>query len=217
MSNTYTKYASIVDAANAHVDSLIANGLATEADKATTIEGAVGNLAKIYSEQFGVDVSENYSHTAADQMASLLEIVGAKAAADNPLTALAFDVDISDLTDLLGKTIDDFHDDDVEIDGLNVTGTIKYVTGFTAFSGEPELQEGNYVVLHAAVPDVNGVTIKARHTLGDSTLDSDGILIVHIVNKNIPVVFTATKEGYGKVVKSVSLAGLTLEEPEEEA
>lgn len=40
MSNTYTKYASIVDAANAHVDSLIANGLATEADKAFTIEGA---------------------------------------------------------------------------------------------------------------------------------------------------------------------------------
>ncbi len=216
MSNTYTKYASIVDAANAHVDSLIANGLATEADKATTIESAIGNLAKIYSEQFGVDVSENYSHTAADQMASLLEIVGSKAATDNPLTALAFDVDISDLTDLLGKTIDDFHDDDVEIDGLNVTGTIKYVTGYTAFSGDPELQHGNYVVLHAAVPDVAGVTIKVKHTL-ESTLDADGIVIVHIVDKNIPVVFTATKEGYGKVVKSVSLAGLTLEEPEEEA
>lgn len=33
-----------------------------------------------------------------------------------------------------------------------------------------------------------------------------------VVDKNIPVVFVATKEGYGKVTKTVYLNKLTLEE-----
>ena len=212
--STFTKYASIVDAANAHIDTLIDSGLATAEDKALTIEGAVSSLAKIYAEHFGAELND-YGHTAADQMASLLEVVGAKAVADNPLTALDLDVDISSLEDLLGKTVDDLHEDDVEIDGRNIVGTLKYVDDYTGFSSVVEEQSGNYVVLHAAVEDVSSVTITVQYTKEAKPLDADGLVILRVTDQTVPVVFTATKTGYGKVVKKYSLAGLTLEEPEE--
>ena len=47
---------------------------------------------------------------------------------------------------MLGKLVSDFITEDTAIsrDGV-VTGTLKYVTGFTAFhEGNPEEQEGNY-------------------------------------------------------------------------
>lgn len=208
--NIYTKHTTIVGAANAHIDELIDYGLATEADKSPTIEGVIGNLAKIYSENFNVKLDDEYSHTAADQMAALLEVVGKKAASENPLTALAIDVDIDTTVDLLGKYVTDLQED-VEIDGNYVTGTIKYVDDYTDFSSDPSLQSGHYIVLHAAIEDVDGATITVKHTR-TVTLDEDGILILHIASLDTPVVYTATKPGYRKVTKTIYLNKLTLEE-----
>lgn len=211
MSN-FARFSSVVDAANAHIDELITAGLATEADKSLTIEGALNNIYHIYAEQFQETPTDDadYAHTAADQMARVLEVVGKKAASENPLTALAIDTDIDTTENLLGKYVTDLQED-VEIDGNYVTGTIKYVDDYTGFSGDTSLQSGHYIVLHAAIEDVTGATIKAKHT-GTVTLDSDGILIVHIADLNTPIVFTATKSGYGKVTKTIYLNKLTLEE-----
>ena len=47
------------------------------------------------------------------------------------------------------------------------------------------------------------------------TLDSDGILVLYIQDKEAQTItFTASKEGYEDVSKTIRLTGLTLEEEE---
>lgn len=77
MSN-FARFSSVVDAANAHIDELIKAGLATEADKSLTIEGALNNIYHIYAEQFQETPTDDadYAHTAADQLFRVLEVVG---------------------------------------------------------------------------------------------------------------------------------------------
>lgn len=106
----------------------------------------------------------------------------------------------------------------MEITDRAVIGTLNYVTGYTGFSGLEEEQSGNYLVVHAAVPEVNGVTITAKaekSDYGPVTLDSDGILITRIRNADILtgcLIFTASKTGYPTVTKRWALNGLTMEE-----
>lgn len=98
--------------------------------------------------------------------------------------------------------------------GNGLTGTLKYVDDYTGFSGDPELQEGNYLVFHTAVPDVEGVTITAKMD-NTSTLDEDGIGVFRVRDKSSQTLtIVASKEGYESVTKVYSLAGLTCEEPQ---
>lgn len=92
----------------------------------------------------------------------------------------------------------------------SVTGTLKHVTDYTGFSGSVAEQSGNYLVFHAEVPDVDGVTITAKITK-TSTLDDDGIGVFRIVDKTKKLVITASKTGYESVVKEFKLNGLTLQ------
>lgn len=96
--------------------------------------------------------------------------------------------------------------------GNGLTGTLKYVDNYTGFSGDPELQEGNYLVFHAAVPNVEGVTIKATMD-NTSTLDEDGIGVFRVRDKSSQTLtIVASKEGFDSVTKVYSLSGLTCEE-----
>ena len=85
---------------------------------------------------------------------------------DNPLAALAMDFDIPDSIDLLGKVASDLQEDmTVDVTG-KVTGTSKYVTGYTGFSGDPAEQEGNYVAFHISVGELvigTNVTVKVNN------------------------------------------------------
>lgn len=93
-----------------------------------------------------------------------------------------------------------------------VLGTSKYVTGYTGFSGDPALQEGNYLALHAASDA--GATITAELIGGVDapiTLDADGILIARITGQTQAVKFTATKNGVTNTV-TYRLASLVFEE-----
>ena len=83
------------------------------------------------------------------------------------------------------------------------------MTGYTGFSGLEEEQSGNYLVLHAEVPDATGVTItaKAKNTV---TLDSDGILVLRVTDKSRTISFTASKAGYPSVTKKFTIGGMTL-------
>lgn len=95
--------------------------------------------------------------------------------------------------------------------GTGINGTLKYVHDYTGFSGDPELQEGNYIVFHAEVPDVEGVTIKAKLD-NFSTLDSDGIAVFRVRDKSSQTLtIVASKDGYDDVTKTYSLTGLTCE------
>ena len=102
----------------------------------------------------------------------------------------------------------------VAINGDVVTGTLKYVTGYTGFSGDPAEQKGNYLALHFSSED-EGAVITAQMFNGSHpdrivTLDEDGILICRVPSNDCVIKVTATVEGEGSSIKVYSLAGLTL-------
>ena len=88
---------------------------------------------------------------------------------------------------------------------------MKYVDDYTGFSGDPELQEGNYLVLHFATPDTEGTTITVTVT-NPSVLDSDGIIVLRIRNKTTQTVTVVAEKDGQSTTKVYRLTGLTLEE-----
>jgi len=101
----------------------------------------------------------------------------------------------------------------VSVGGQDITGTLKYVTDYTGFSGDPAEQQGNYLVLHIDT-DVEDATIQVELVGGDHSsvaLDSDRTIILRIKNKFQKIKITASKEGYPTVSKTYTLGGVTLE------
>ena len=96
-----------------------------------------------------------------------------------------------------GKEVDDLQSNiQINEGSQQILGTLRYVTGYTGFSGDPAKQEGNFLALDlAATPDGTAV-IKAEVIGGDSegnpvTVD-DGILVTRIANKSQKIKITAT-------------------------
>ena len=120
---------------------------------------------------------------------------------------LSADADIAADEDLLGKVVADLQEN-VEIDGTDIEGTLHYLDDYTGFSGDPELQSGNYIALHfeSSVP----ATIQAAYNDKTVTLTDDGILIVRVADKDLPLTVTATYIGQ-IVTKTYDLSDLTLE------
>lgn len=98
-------------------------------------------------------------------------------------------------------------------DGL-ITGTLKYITGWTAFSGNPEYQNGNFLVIHC---DANSdATIKVgmfpnQDGKGMITLDSDGLAVLRVTDKDAQEVVVQAINVDSGIEKRFSLAGLTLQ------
>lgn len=104
----------------------------------------------------------------------------------------------------------------MSVGGQDIAGTLKYVTDYTGFSGDPAEQQGNYLVLHIDT-DVEDATIQVELIGGDHgpvTLDSDRTIILRIKNKFQKIKITASKEGYPTVSKTYTLGGVTLETAE---
>ena len=121
--------------------------------------------------------------------------------------------DIEAAENLLGKVVSDLQSD-VEITGNQITGTLLYVDDYTGFSGDPAEQVGNYLAVVCTANE--GDTITARLINGihpnPVTLDSDGILIVRITNKDTQKLeFTATGADGSTETRVYDLSGLTLE------
>lgn len=116
---------------------------------------------------------------------------------------------------MLGKVVANLQED-VEIGEYGVTGTLKYVTGYTGFSGDPAEQNGNYLVLHFEVEDEENAVIQAKLEKGNNpnfvTLDSDGILIVRISDAAQDLIVKASLSGYKTMTKHIPLHGLVLEQ-----
>ncbi len=130
------------------------------------------------------------------------------------MTGLSLDFDVPDSVDLFGKVASDLQTGvGLNIAKTGINGTLKYVEGYTGFDpSNPELQEGNYIVFHAAVPDVDGVTITATMD-NTSTLDADGIAVFRVRDKSSQTLtIVASKEGYDSVTKVYTLSGLTCEQ-----
>lgn len=125
---------------------------------------------------------------------------------------MSVDADISASEDLFGKTVSDLQSN-VHIGASAITGTLKYVDDYTGFSSKTEEQSGNYLAIHAADSKADSITAElVGGTKGPVTLDSDGLIVFRIANKNTQSVkITSYKNGVAKDVKTYSLTGLTIE------
>lgn len=123
------------------------------------------------------------------------------------------DADIDDEEDLLGKTVDDLQTD-VIVESEYIDGTVKYIADYSSAGYPGEEKSGNFLVLHAEVPDTEGVTITCELVggkYGVKTLDSDGLAIFRITDKNSQKIrFVASKTGYPSVTKVYSLRPLKM-------
>ena len=91
---------------------------------------------------------------------------------------------------------------------------MKYVDDYTGFSGDPELQSGNYLALHIEVPNVPDVTIEVTVT-NPVILDDDGLVVLRIADKSTQTItVVASKDGCESVTKVYSLNRLTVESGE---
>lgn len=125
------------------------------------------------------------------------------------MSGLTLDTDIEADENLFGLTVSDLQSN-VAISGNAITGTLHYIDDYsTAFSGDEA--EGNYLAIHASVPDVDDVTITVTVT-NPVTLDADGICVCRIRDKSTQTItVVASKEGYASVTKVYTLSGLTCE------
>lgn len=100
-----------------------------------------------------------------------------------------------------------------------INGTLHYVTDYTDFSGDPELQEGNYLVLRVDTEDENDeitVELLGGRTGHPVTLDSDRNIVLWIENpktEKVRVVVNHVNEDLtvSTETTTLNLSGLTLE------
>lgn len=125
---------------------------------------------------------------------------------------MSIDADIAAAEDLFGKTVSDLQSG-ITVGSKAISGTLKYVADYSSAYGTGE-DSGNYIVLHAEVPDTEDVTITVEvvnGVHGPQTLDEDGIAICRITDKNSQKIrFVARKTGCEPVTKTFTLRGLTL-------
>lgn len=129
------------------------------------------------------------------------------------LTTLSIDADISAGTDLLGKHVSDLQSG-VIIGDSQIVGTLKYLSDYTGFSGDPAEQKGNYIALHCGSSEtVDSLSVEVINgTVGHPvTLDADGIAVLKIADKVRQKIRFAAYKDNKSVTKTFDLSGLTLE------
>ena len=106
---------------------------------------------------------------------------------------------------------------DVYVNSTTVGGTLKYVTGYTGYSLDPNKQEGHYVALKAVgIGENDTVTAELLNsTEGIKTLTSDNNVVFRVEDRaNQKIRFVVTNADGDKLTRVYSLARLTLA-PEE--
>jgi len=89
-----------------------------------------------------------------------------------------------------------------------VTGTLKWVTDYTGFSGDVTEQSGNYLALKFT-SNADRVTLSYRDRT--VTLDSDMNAVIRVTDKTEPLTVTAY-DNVASTTLTLDLSGLTLEE-----
>lgn len=128
----------------------------------------------------------------------------------SPLEALAIDATIGAETDLLGKVVSDLQEN-IVISDTSITGNLKYVTGYTGFSGKESEQSGNFFAFHCTMATQTGVTVNVVTPSGKKWIvdPSDGLIVLRMTSTNKPLKITASKNGYVDFTKEYDLSGLT--------
>ena len=127
---------------------------------------------------------------------------------------MTVDANVPASEDLFGKVVSNLQSN-VSVGASAITGTLKYVSDYTGFSSKTAEQSGNYLAIHCTVPGTTGaeITVELEHgTSGERRLDSDGLIVLRIADKDIQnVIVRDKKTGLETVAKTYTLTGLTLE------
>lgn len=119
-------------------------------------------------------------------------------------------------TVLFGKAVSDLQENVVVADGA-ITGTLKYVTGYTEFSSDPALQEGNYLAVNLANNDYSqfssvriGLDPSAGSGLVEIIEDPDKNGVFRISNTSQKFKIVSTSVDGVENTQEFDLSGLTL-------
>ena len=169
---------------------------------------SAAKLAKLEDILFGSDTSDARLPLPAE----IIEIM--KDEADPALTIAVSP--ITGDTDLLGKKAADLQSNIVVNNKtMNISGTLKHVTGYTGFSGKVDEQSGNYIALNvdpaSGFPESMTVEVK-NGTSGPSRLTAgDHQVVLKIKDAATQgIIIKATNKG-AEVTKEYKLTGLTLQ------
>lgn len=115
--------------------------------------------------------------------------------------------------DLLGKFAGELQDNVVVNDGA-ISGTLKYVTEYTGFSGDESMQSGNYLAIKAEAFGGATITVELINgTVGHPvTLDADGMIVLRITDIATQSVEVIATKGNVSEKATYTLTGLTLED-----
>ena len=114
-------------------------------------------------------------------------------------------------TTILGKSVADLQED-ILVDDKAIEGTLKYVTGYTGYSEETELQSGNFLALKFTPATGATTTVELIGGQGTPvTLDSNNNAVIRVANNNQKIKVVSTVNGE-TVTKIYSLRLLNLEE-----
>lgn len=117
---------------------------------------------------------------------------------------------------ILGESVSDLQENVVFANG-GITGNLKYVEGFTQFSDDPELQEGNYLAVKFESETGAVITaelIGAEESQEPVTIDSDMNLVVRVSNVGQALKVVSTTSD-GSSTMTYYFNGLVLEPKEE--
>lgn len=117
---------------------------------------------------------------------------------------------VADDVDVLGKDAGDLQEDVAIVNGA-ITGTLKYVTGYTGFSGDVSEQSGNYLAIKVEA-NADSITVELINgTLGHPvTLDSDGMIVIRISDTTTQSITVVATKGNVSETHNLSISGLTL-------
>lgn len=103
----------------------------------------------------------------------------------------------------------------IVVNGPDITGTVKYVTGYTGFSGDPAKQSGNYLALSFdAGVTADRITVEMVNDLdkkGAQVLDSDKDAVFRITDKELQYIEVKAYRGLEVSTRVLRFDKLTLE------
>ena len=96
--------------------------------------------------------------------------------------------------DLFGKNCSDLQED-IAIANGSITGTLKYVTGYTGFSSKAKEQKGNFIALKVTNATADEIYVGLSPSASGkelNKLDEDGMIVLQVTNKDTQVVRVET-------------------------